>query len=276
MQAMTQRRSLLLSLGALPLLAAAQAPISNPANPADPVERPDWAPLFTGARAVGSLLVVDERPESAGRWVHGPDRARRRYTPASTFKIPHSLFALDSGVLKDEFQVIPWNGKRWPTESWNRDQTLRSAMRNSVVWVYEGFARDIGLPREAGYMRSIDYGNALASGEAPFWVEGDLAISCLEQIAFLQRLYRNRLPFGVDHQRLVKDVMVTEAGADWILRSKTGWSGTIGRWVGWVEWPTGPVFFALNIDTPNRLADLPKRQAITRAALKTLGALPAA
>ena len=271
MPAMTHRRSLLLSLGALPLLAAAQ----STATPAvEPVERPDWAPFFADARAVGSLLVLDERPGSAGCWVHGAERARRRYTPASTFKIPHSLFALDAGVLKDEFQVIPWDGRRHKTDSWNRDQDLRSAMRNSVVWVYEGFARDIGLPREAAYLRAIDYGNALASGASPFWVEGDLAIACTEQIAFLQRLHRNRLPFRVEHQRLVKDVMVTEAGADWILRSKTGWSGSIGRWVGWVEWPTGPVFFALNIDTPDRLADLPKRQSITRAVLQTLGALP--
>src|SRR5256885_5933375 len=74
-------------------------------------------------------------------------------------------------------------------------------------------------------MRKIDYGNALATGEAPFWVEGDLAISALEQVAFLQRLYRNRLPLPVEHQRLVKDVMINEAGPDWILRAKTGWTG---------------------------------------------------
>src|SRR5256885_17251784 len=78
-------------------------------------------------------------------------------------------------------------------------------------------------------MRKIDYGNALATGEAPFWVEGDLAISALEQVAFLQRLYRNRLPLPVEHQRLVKDVMINEAGPDWILRAKTGWTGQIGR-----------------------------------------------
>src|SRR5256885_15568621 len=77
-------------------------------------------------------------------------------------------------------------------------------------------------------MRKIDYGNALATGEAPFWVEGDLAISALEQVAFLQRLYRNRLPLPVEHQRLVKDVMINEAGPDWILRAKTGWTGRIG------------------------------------------------
>ena len=47
-----------------------------------------------------------------------------------------------------------------------------------------------------------------------------------------------------------------EAGRNWILRAKTGWEGRMGWWVGWVEWPTGLVFFALNIDTPNRMDDL--------------------
>jgi beta-lactamase class D len=93
-------------------------------------------------------------------------------------------------------------------------------------------------------------------------------------VAFLQRLYRNELPFSVAHQRLVKDVMVTEAGPDWILRAKTGWSGQVAWWVGWVEWPTGPVFFALNIDTPQRMADLPKRQEIVRQVLRSIQALP--
>ena len=46
--------------------------------------------------------------------------------------------------------------------------------------------------------------------------------------------------------------------------------------VGWVEWPAGSVFFALNIDTPKRMDDLYKREAITRAILQSLQALPAA
>jgi beta-lactamase class D len=73
---------------------------------------------------------------------------------------------------------------------------------------------------------------------------------------------------------LLKDIMIVEAGRDWILRAKTGWSGTIGWWVGWVEWPTGPVLFALNIDTPKRLDDLPKREAVVRAILSSIKALP--
>lgn len=38
------------------------------------------------------------------------------------------------------------------------------------------------------------------------------------------------LPFGVEHQRLVKDVLIVEARRDWILRSKTGWQGRRERW----------------------------------------------
>ena len=65
----------------------------------------------------------------------------------------------------------------------------------------------------------------------------------MEQVDFLRKLYRNELPFKVEHQRLVKDIMIVEAGRDWILRAKTGWQARvepqIGWWVGWVRTPTG-------------------------------------
>jgi beta-lactamase class D len=241
-----------------------------------PHERPDWSSFFSDADAHGTITVVDARSNSELAYVYDSTRAARRYSPASTFKVPHSLFALDAGILRDEFQIIPWDGVKRPVEAWNHDQDLRSAMRNSTVWVYERFAQQLGDQREAEYLRKIGYGNALTSGGKPFWVEGDLAISANEQISFLRRLYRNDLPFRVEHQRLVKDVMINEAGPDWILRAKTGWSGKIGWWVGWVEWPTGPVFFALNIDTPNRTSDIAKRQDITRSILRSIDALPSA
>ena len=237
-------------------------------------EMTEWSRFFTEVDVQGSIVVLDARDNSEATYVYNVSRSGRRYSPASTFKIPHSLFALDAGLLRDEFQPIQWDGVKRPVEAWNVDQNLRSAMRNSTVWVYERFAKELGDARETAYMRKIGYGNAVATGDKPFWVEGDLAISSFEQIAFLRRLYRNQLPFQVEHQRLVKDVMVNEAGPDWILRAKTGWTGKIGWWVGWVEWPSGPVFFALNMDTPNRLADLAKRQSITRDVLRSIKALP--
>lgn len=263
---MNRRSLILLALSIVLASGALAAPNSQ--------ERAEWSSFFDASNAQGTIVIVDSRMGNDLAFVYNSERAGRRYSPASTFKIPHSLFALDAGILRDEFQVIPWDGVKRSTEAWNEDQNLRSAMRNSTVWVYEGFARQLGDTRETAYMRKIAYGNAVTGGDKPFWVEGDLAISANEQISFLRHLYRNELPFRIEHQRLIKDVMVNEAGRDWILRAKTGWSGKVGWWVGWVEWPTGPVFFALNIDTPNRLGDLSKRQEITRNILRSIKALP--
>lgn len=237
-------------------------------------ERSSWAHFFKESKAVGTIIVTDERIGSASTEVYDRVRSRKRYSPASTFKIPHALFALDAGVVRDEFQIMRWDSITRPIETWNQDQNLRSSMRNSVVWVYQKFAEAIGEEREGYYLRKINYGNASTSGMNPFWVEGNLSISAKEQIDFLRRLYQNKLPFSVEHQRLVKDIMIVEAGRDYILRAKTGWSGTIGWWVGWVEHPTGTVFFALNIDTPERLNDLPKRESVARAILRSIKALP--
>ncbi len=125
-------------------------------------ERADWSSFFATAEAHGTIVVVDNRNgKDAAAFVYDAERAGRRYSPASTFKIPHSLFALDAGILRDEFQVIRWDGVQRSIEAWNGDQNLRSAMRNSTVWVYEGFARKLGDAREAAYMRNIAYGNAL-------------------------------------------------------------------------------------------------------------------
>jgi beta-lactamase class D len=243
------------------------------------IERPDWARFFTAGGVTGTIAVADERGGRDSNWVYDAARARMRFIPASTFKVPHALFALDAGAVRDEFQVFPWDSVSRAIRSWNRDQDLRSSMRNSVVWVYQRFAREIGEEREREYLEWIGYGNADPSGGVDhFWLDGPLRISATEQIAFLRRLYRNDLPFHVEHQRLVKDIMIAEAGRDYLLRVKTGWGARmkpqIGWWVGWVEWPDGPVFFALNIDMPRAAEDTPKREGIARAVLRSLDALP--
>ena len=244
-------------------------------------ERTEWGKFFDEFDAKGTIVVVDERAESHSVWVYDPDRANKRFSPASTFKVPHTLFALDSGAVHDEFQLFKWDGVERDFSGHNRDQDLRSAMRVSAFWVYQQFGKEIGEKRARSYLERIDYGNAdpttsadPALDNSAYWVDGNLAISAYEQISFLKRLYRNELPFKIEHQRLVKDVMIVEAGQNWILRAKTGWEGRMGWWVGWVEWPTGPVFFALNIDTPNRTGDLAKREQIARKILQSVDALP--
>jgi beta-lactamase class D len=240
-------------------------------------ERSDWMRFFSEAGVSGTIAVVDERANQ--HLVHDKQRSQTRFIPASTFKIPHTLFALDAGIVKDEFQVFRWDGVQRRFPSWNRDQDLRSALRASAIWVYQGFAQQLGAKREQQYLRKTGYGNADTSGAIDrFWLDGGLRISAQEQIAFLQKLYRNKLPFRVEHQRLVKDLLIVEAGRDWILRAKSGWAfdvePQIGWYVGWVETPDGPVFFALNIDMPGKDNDVAKRDAIVRDVLRSMQALP--
>jgi beta-lactamase class D len=45
----------------------------------------------------------------------------------------YSLFALDAGFVRNEFQVFEWDGVERDFAPHNRDQDLRSAMRNSTV-----------------------------------------------------------------------------------------------------------------------------------------------
>ncbi|KGJ90943.1 Beta-lactamase [Colwellia psychrerythraea] len=230
---------------------------------------------FKKYNAKGTIVVLDKRSKENKSYVFNQKRAKQRYSPASTYKIPHSLFALDAGLVKDEFQVFPWDGIKRGYSPHNQDQNLRSAMRNSAVWVYDIFAEQLGEKKAGNYLKKVSYGNAdPTTAQGSYWIDGKLAISAHEQIEFLERLYKNELPFKVEHQLLVKDIMVVEAQKKWILRAKTGWQGKHGWWVGWVEWPTGPVFFALNIDTPERMKDVYKRQAIVRDILRSIGALP--
>ena len=141
--------------------------------------------------------------------------------------------------------MFKWDGVERSFAGHNSDQNLRSAIRNSTVWVYQQFAEGIGAEKAKSYLKRIDYGNAAPSDDIRnYWLDGKLAISANEQIDFLQRLYLNEQPFAVEHQRLIKDLMIVEAERNWILRAKTGWEGSFGWWVGWVEWPEGPVFFA--------------------------------
>ncbi|WP_299792385.1 class D beta-lactamase [uncultured Shewanella sp.] len=238
-------------------------------------EREDWKQFFNKFDAKGTIVVVDERHKLNKTQVFNGLRAGVRYSPASTFKIPHSLFALDAGIVRDEFQLFKWDGIKRGFAPHNQDQNLRSAMRNSAVWVFDIFAKEIGEVKAGKYLRKIQYGNMdPVTQKGSYWIDGNLSISAYEQVTFLEALYKNSLPFRLEHQLLVKDIMIVEAGKNWILRAKTGWEGNYGWWVGWVEWPSGPVFFALNIDTPNRVKDLYKREAIVREILRSIEALP--
>ena len=237
-------------------------------------ERTDWSVFFDRLSAKGTIAVVDAREQRDVVWFYNQERANTRFSPASTFKIPHTLMALDAGLIDNEFQIFKWDGVHRSFSAHNQDQDLFSAMRNSAVWVYEQLAAELGKDKAAKYLKQLNYGNANPTFErGVYWIDGKLEISAYEQISFLQRLYKNELPFLLKHQQLVKKLIQVETEQDYTIFGKTGWDGQIGWWVGWIERANGPVFFALNIDTPNRQDDLVKRQQIVKDIMKSIGVI---
>jgi beta-lactamase class D len=205
-------------------------------------------------------------------------RAEKRFQPASTFKMLNSLIAIETRAVKDENEIVPYGGGPQPFPDWEKDMSLRDAMRVSSVPVYQEVARRIGLRRMRHWVQAVGYGNERV-GEVVdrFWLHGPLAISTVEQARFAARLARRDLPFAPATMAKVRDILRIEKGADYELFAKTGWARTskpdTGWWVDWVEHGDRVHSFAINIAMPSK-DDIPKRQAIARVLLRELGVLP--
>ncbi len=136
-----------------------------------------------------------------------------RVTPASTFKIPHALAALDTGVLSGPEDLLKYDGHPVPFPAWQRDHTLATAMRYSVVWYFQKVAERLGVEREKEYLSKLDYGNAdPSSGLTSFWLGGSLLVSPDEQERFLVRLFEGSLPVSKNAQEAVRTILVQPSG----------------------------------------------------------------
>ena len=202
--------------------------------------------------------------------IYNDKRASELFSPASTFKIPHSLIALNEGIVKKD-SVIVWDKKIREYESWNKDQILLTAFKSSCVWCYQEFASKIGVEKYKKYLKELNYGNKKIGDDVTrFWLDESLEITTFEQIKFLKRFYTNNLPFKIEDINLLKEIMIDEKNENYIIRAKTGWEWKYGWYVGYVETKDDVWFFSTNIDTKSK-DDLPKRKAITLEVLKIKG-----
>jgi beta-lactamase class D len=207
----------------------------------------------------------------------GPAEAcSTRTTPASTFKVPHALAALDSGVLNGPGDRLTYDGTgQWP-ESARRDHTLASAIQNSVVWYFQRIAERLGQDREQAYLKKLAYGNMdSSSGLTTFWIGGSLQITPEEQQSFLVKLYEDRLPVAPAVMTAVREMLIEPPGvvvnaagrhpfnAPWaagtIVSAKTGSatdaSGRAVRWlIGHVKKGNRSYVFVSCVIGPRELA----------------------
>jgi beta-lactamase class D len=203
------------------------------------------AGTFVGYKSDDYLVVASDK-----------DRSGQAMLPASTFKIPNSLIALETGVVADpDKEVFKWDGVKRSIEPWNKDHTLRSAIAVSAVPVYQEIARRIGAERMQKYVDLFDYGNRdIGGGIDQFWLTGNLRIDPIQQIDFVDRLRRGVLPVSKRSQELTRDILPVTKVGDATIRAKSGLLGaeagkpSLGWMVGWVEKGSSATVFAMNMD----------------------------
>jgi len=264
-------------LGALAGAAALSRAIANVAPPRREI-RPDLAKLFADAGTVGTFVgyKVDDYLLISS----DSDRSGEAKLPASTFKIPNSLIALETGVVEDpDKDVFKWDGVKRSFEAWNKDHTMRTAIAASAVPVYQEIARRIGQERMQKYVDLFEYGNRnIGGGIDQFWLTGDLRIDPVQQVDFVDRLRRGALPISKRSQELVRDILPVTKIGDSLIRAKSGLLGaeigkpSLGWMVGWAEKGAAQTIFALNLDVrePRHIAE---RMNLTQACLHDIGAI---
>lgn len=245
----------------------------------------DLSSFFKGTK--GAFVLYDLKNNHYVRY--NEQRCRERFSPKSTFKVPNSLIGLESGVIRDAEFVIPWNREKYPPQAdwnqepfihWGKDQTLRSALKHSVLWYYRELALRAGEQQMKKYVTAFDYGNKDITGRVDnFWLNNTLKISADEQVEFLKAFYTGRLPVSKRSIQIVKDILVFEQAPAYKLSAKTGGGPIaegiyIGWFVGYLETKGNVYFFATNIEGASFLGIRDRRIELTKQILTALGHLP--
>jgi beta-lactamase class D len=186
----------------------------------------------------------------------GPAQCQQALSPCSTFKIPNALIGLQTGVVSGPGDLKKWDGKERSRAANNRDHTLQSAIKESIVWYFQALARDVGEDRMADWLQKLDYGNQdISGGVDRFWLASSLRIDAYQQMEMIKSLWHGTLPFNPSNQKYLRDMLVQDSDLIGVLHGKTGscpGAPDHGWFIGWVDWSNparsdpSTTFFVIN------------------------------
>lgn len=199
----------------------------------------------------GSFVLYDTKDDS---WkIYQPQLAKTRIAPNSTYKIYSALLGLETGMITPENSLRSWDKTPCPFPEWETDQTLATAMKNSVNWYFHSLDSQLGRERIQSFLQKIHYGNQKMSSDLSlYWTDASLKISPIEQVLLLKSFHNNDFSFAPKHIAAVQDAIRISSSPDAVLYGKTG-TGRIdgqdvnGWFIGYVEMPDRTCYFATNI-----------------------------
>lgn len=236
--------------------------------------------ILDSAKVKGAILIY--ALEEGNYYSNNFEWANKGQLPASTYKIPNSIIALETGVVENDSTIFKWDGKKRSFKSWEQDLMFKQAFHYSCVPCYQEVARKVGVERMNESVKKLEYGAMQidSSNLDLFWLEGESKITQFEQIDFLERFYHSELAISKRTDQIMKKMIVIEENEQFKLSGKTGWSvrgeQDNGWFVGFLELKDKTYFFATNIE-PVEGCDINTfsriRKEVTYRALKELGVM---
>jgi beta-lactamase class D len=225
----------------------------------------------------GTLVVFD--PQKKIYYSNDFERAKQEFLPASTFKIPNAIIALETGVMTNAETILKWDGQERDFDTWEQDMTLHEAFRASCVPCFQEIAREIGEERMKSYLNKLHYGDITIKNDIDsFWLVGESHISPFEQIDFLSRFYSKKLPILTSTRDQMLRIMEIDHTENYSFSGKTGWSyqdeRNNGWFVGYLVTGQKIYYFALNIepiDSQKMDKFVAGREQSVREALHSMG-----
>lgn len=241
------------------------------------IEKIEFHKILQTANVKGSVLIYD--PEKRIIYSNDFKWCSRGFLPASTFKIPNSIIALETGVIDNDSTIIPWNGEKRGLAIWDHDLYFKDAFQLSCVPCYQDIARKIGYKRMNDYLNKLKFGEMKFDSLTidKFWLEGDSKINQYQMLDFLYRLYYSKLPVSQRTVEIIKRLMFIEDTDLGKLSGKTGWAirnnNNTGWFAGYLELKNKTYFVVTNV-IPNENFNLEFfakiRKVITLSALKSI------
>lgn len=245
------------------------------------IHSPAFGEIIEDAGLKGSILVFDEETDLF--YSNDFEWAKTGFLPASTFKIPNSMIALETGTVDNAGTMFYWDGEPRGMEAWEADLSFEQAFKRSCVPCYQQIAREIGIDRMREYLDKFDYGgiDVDSSNLDIFWLQGNSRITQQEQIDFLRRIVSRDVPMSDSTFATLNTLMLIEKTDQYELFGKTGWSisgeNNNGWFVGFVTKADNRWYFGTNVIPSDgfKMSDFPRaRVQVTRQALQQMGILP--
>ncbi len=168
----------------------------------------------------GSFVMYSMKKDKY--YIYNEKESRKRYSPDSTYKIYLALFGLDRHIISDKNSRMSWNHNHYPFDSWNKDQDLNTAIRNSVNWYFERISNQLSKNYTSDQLKQLNYGNKNLGSYKAYWLEDSLKISNLEQVIVLKNMMEQNNHFSKNEKKQLSSSLLIRKNENYELYGKTG------------------------------------------------------